>query len=362
MSTEILFANMAYSRYDETLTLPYKFSRLLDESGLEDKVKGKTVAIKMHVGGGTSYSTIPPVFIRELARFINECGGDCFVTDHSIHSRRPENRGYAEGVLGCPVLDGCGFLNKYYYEKEVGFKSFRHVDIAGLIHDADFMIDLTHAKGHGSCAFGGACKNIAMGCVTRRTRHEIHGLEGGLTWDKDKCTRCELCIGSCNHYANKFDKNGDYDINFHHCTLCQHCSKVCPTGAIAIDGNNYIDFQHGLALCTKTVLDTFDKGNVYYITFLTQITALCDCWGMTTPSLVPDIGIIAGDDIAAIENAALDLIKTEDLISAGIPEGMELTGKGHLFEQLHGKDPYAQLTELEAVGAGNREYYLTEVK
>lgn len=362
MPATVLFAPMAYARYEATQTLPAKFDRLLKKSGLAERVNGKTVAIKMHVGDGIGYSTIPPVFVQKLVQFVQEAGGDCFCTDHYLFRRHPERRGYTDANLGCPLLDDCGHLGKYYYEKEVDFKTFRHVDVAGLIHDADFLIDFSHVKGHGSCAYGGACKNIAMGCVTDRTRHEIHALEGGLIWHAEKCTHCRKCIASCNHHANSFAEDGTYEVNYHHCTLCQHCLKVCPEQAIELDSHDYADFQMGMAVCTKIVADTFAPGNIYYINVLTQITALCDCWGMTTPSLVPDIGIMASDDIVAIERASLDAIRIEDLIAAGVPEGMTLGETGHLFERLHGKDPFVQLEKLEEVGLGSQAYTPQTIK
>jgi len=365
MPAQVLFAPMAYSRYEASQTLPEKFSRLLKKTGLSKKVNGKTVAIKMHVGDGITYSTIPPVFVSKLVDFIKENGGNCFITDHNVYNRHPERRGYTENNLGCPVLDDCGFLNKYYYEKSVDFKTFKHVDVAGLINDADIMIDFSHVKGHGCCGLGGACKNIAMGCVTQRTRHEIHALEGGLVWDKDKCIHCNKCLLSCNHGANSFSeegKSGVYEVNYHHCTMCQHCVKVCPTHAITLDSHDYADFQMGMATCTKAVLETFEPGNVYYINVLTAITALCDCWGLTTPSLVPDIGIMGSSDIVAIERASLDAIKMEDLIPMGVPQGMKLTGEGHLFQQLHGKNPFIQLEALEKLGLGSQKYEFVSIK
>lgn len=362
MPAKLLFAPVAYTRYDEEQTLPRKFVRLLEKTGLAEKVKDKTVAIKMHVGSGTGYSTIPPVFVRALVSFIQESGGECYITDHYVHDRHPERRGYTEQNLGCPILEGCAYTGKYIYEKQVDFKTFTHVDIAGLVHDADFLIDFSHVKGHGCCAFGGACKNIAMGCVTDRTRHEIHGLEGGLKWEADKCVHCGQCVQACNHHANSFDENGEYDVNYHHCTLCQHCLKVCPVNAITLDSRDYADFQTGMAIATKTVLEPLLPDYVYYINVLLQITALCDCWGMTTPSLVPDIGILAGNDMVAIERASLDLIKFEDLIRVGVPQGMELKGEGHLFERLHGKNPFTQLEALEQVGLGSQAYELETVE
>jgi uncharacterized Fe-S center protein len=137
--------------------------------------------------------------------------------------------------------------------------------------------------------------------------------------------------------------------------------KVCPSGAIVMDASRYEDFQIGMALCTDTVLKTIEPGHVFYINFLMNITALCDCWGFTTPSLVPDIGIMASQDIVAIERASLDAIKVENLIRAGLPEGLELGEEGHLFERLHGKNPFVQLEQLEKRGLGTQVYILEEV-
>ncbi|MDR1663505.1 MAG: DUF362 domain-containing protein [Clostridiales bacterium] len=359
MKSNVLFASVAFDKYDASVTLPAKFGRLIDESGLEKKVKSKTTAIKMHVGRGTGFTTIHPMFVKMLVDKLKGYGAEVFITDQTVADARM--RGYTEELLGCPILDVCGFLGKYVYEREVDFKTFKNVDIGGYIQDADVMIDFSHVKGHGACGFGGACKNIAMGCVTDRTRQQLHALEGGLAWDGEKCTHCKLCLNGCNHKANKFTEDGKYEVFFHDCTYCQHCVKVCPTGAIRMDGNYYKDFQTGMALCTKTVLDTFAPGNVYYINFLTNITALCDCWGFTTPPIVPDIGIMASDDMVAVERASIDAIKVENALLNGIPTGHKLLEQGHLLERIHGKNPYVQLDELEKLRLGSQEYELKEI-
>ena len=83
---------------------------------------------------------------------------------------------------------------------------------------------------------------------------------------------------------------------------------------------------------------------------------------MTTPSLVPDIGIMASDDIVAVERASVDAIKVENLIREGIPQGMKMEGDGHLFERLHGKNPYVQLDKLQEVGLGTQDYEFQLIK
>ncbi|MCP4724735.1 MAG: 4Fe-4S ferredoxin, partial [bacterium] len=78
---------------------------------------------------------------------------------------------------------------------------------------------------------------------------------------------------------------------------------------------------------------------------------------------VPDIGITASDDIAAVETASLDMIKTEDLIPNGMPGNRELLDEGdHLFERIHAKDPYHMLRELEKIYDCSSNYTLKEVK
>ncbi len=359
MAAEILFSSVEYDKYDSDRTLPAKFGRLVDRMGLQDVVKGKLTAIKMHVGRNIGYSTIPPLFVKILVDKLKGYGAKVYITDQTVTDARM--RGYTEELLGVPIVDVCGVTGKYYYEKNVDFRSFKNVDIAGNIHDAEVMIDLSHVKGHGVCGYGGACKNIAMGCVTDRTRQQIHGLEGGIEWNEDVCTHCELCVNSCNHFANRFDEEGKYSVNYHHCTLCQHCVKVCPVSAMRMEANKYEDFQTGMAICTEEVLKLFKPGHVFYINFLLSITALCDCWGLTTPSLVPDIGVMASKDIIAVEKACLDAIKLENLISSALPKGHDFGQNGHLFERLHGKNPFVQLKELEKRGLGTMEYTILEI-
>ncbi|MCR6545372.1 DUF362 domain-containing protein [Dehalobacterium formicoaceticum] len=360
MSAKILFSSVKFDKYELEDTLPAKFQRLIDQMDLEEIVKDKWTVIKMHLGRKIGYSTIHPIFVKILTDRLKEYGAKVFITDQIVSGG--QDRGYTEDYLGVPITPACGIMDQYFYERKVDFKSLKDIDVAGHIQDAEVMIDLSHVKGHGACGYGGACKNIAMGCVTDRTRQQIHHLSGGLSWQEDLCTHCEACVNSCNYHANQFTEENKYQINFHDCTFCQHCVKICPTNAITVEDEQYGNFQTGMAICTEEVLKTFLPGHVFYINFLTNITALCDCWGFTTPPLVPDIGIMASHDIVAIERASLDAIKMEDLIPAGIPQGLELGGDGHLFQRLHGKNPFIQLNELEKRGLGAQDYSLVEIK
>ncbi len=362
MSAEITFASAKPKEMRASATLPVLLEKMLKRWNFKKRFKDKTVAIKMHLGGGVGYSTIHPLLVRKVVDAVKQAGGLPFITDGTGAVLNCTVRGYTEEVLGAKILPVAGIADKYVYPRKVNYRTLKTVNLAGNIIDADAMIVLSHGKGHGQSAFGGAIKNIAMGCVDGKTRSKIHRLMSGtFEWDETKCTGCLLCRDGCPNDAIIY-KDGKISINDHACKYCMHCVNICPTEAITIDQRGYRYFQHGMALTTREVLKTFEPASVFYITVLLQVTPFCDCWGMTTPAIVPDIGIIAGDDIVAIETAALEMIKAEDFIEGSLPYPLTKTGTGHLFKQIHGKDPYIQIEECKKVGLGDGKYKLIKIK
>jgi len=362
MPAKVTFASARPKELRADATLPALLDRMLGKWNFKKRFAGKKVAIKMHLGGHLGYSTIHPVFVRHIVSAVKAAGGDPFITDSPGAVASAHTRGYTQEVLGAPLLPVAGVADKFSYPKRVNYRTLKTVNLAGNIADAGAMIVLSHGKGHGHSGFGGAIKNLAMGCVDGATRGQIHRLmSAAFEWDESKCTGCLLCRDNCPNDAISYN-DGKISIFDHACKYCMHCQLACPSKAITIDQRGYRYFQHGMALATRAVLDTFDPGSVLHVTVLTQITPFCDCWGFTTPSLVPDIGIVASDNIAAVETAALDLIKAEDYIKGALPSPLRLSGTGHLFQQVHGKDPFMQIEECEKVGLGDRAYRLTRVK
>ncbi len=365
MASELLFADYRAPTLEPKQSIGARWQRLLDALDLGQAVAGKRVAVKMHLGGGVGFSTIHPFLVRHLVSKVKAAGArEVFVCDGPGAVREAAQRGYTAEVLGCPVVSVSGTADKYFYRVPIKppFRELTEVELAGEIVDAEALIDLAHVKAHGACGFGGASKNLSMGAVVGSTRRKLHALEGGLLWDAEACTHCKVCMENCPNHAIEFSEQGAFEVFYHHCKFCQHCILICPAKAIRLQGGGYRDFQRGMALTTSAVLKTFAPGAVVFINILTDITVFCDCWGMTTPALVPDIGILAGRDIAAIEQASLDLIRAEDLIPGALPPGWTLREGGHLFEKLHGKDPYAVVEYLAELGHGSREYTLRRVE
>ncbi|MDO8588995.1 MAG: DUF362 domain-containing protein [Armatimonadota bacterium] len=358
------FASSKVKALSADLTLPAKFRRLLQRYPLKEMFDQKSVAIKMHVGGHLGYTTIHPLFVRILIDAVREAGGRPFITDGSGAIPGAKFRGYTEEVLGAPVVPAAGLNDTYYKVMPVGYKSLESIRACGEIVDADAMIVFSHGKGHGHCGYGGAIKNIAMGCVTGHSRGGLHALiDTEFEWDKDHCTHCYLCRTNCPGDAISFDDKGEFSIFAHHCKYCMHCVTACPEGAIEINTEGIRQFQEGMAKATKVILDTFEASRLMYITLLASITPLCDCWGYSTPSIVPDIGMMASADMVALEQASLDSIKIEDFLPGTLPEPLVLREEGkHLLEKIHAKDPYLQVETAAEIGLGSREYTLEEVE
>ena len=362
MPTRVTFASAKPKELRGSATLPRLLDRMLDRWDFKKRFAHKRVAIKMHLGADVGYSTIHPLLVRRVVSAVKAAGGSPFVTDSPGAVAGAWERGYTAETLGAPLLPVAGAADKYVYPRRVNYRGLKTVNLAGNIVDAGAMIDLSHGKGHGHSGFGGAIKNIAMGCVDSPTRGDIHRLMSAMfQWDASKCTGCLLCRDNCPNDAITFE-DGKISICDHTCKYCMHCQLACPNDAITIDQHGYRYFQHGMALATREALRTFEPGSVFYITVLTQITPFCDCWGFTTPSIVPDIGIVAGDDIVAVETAALDLIKAEDFIEGSLTSPLSRRGDGHLLQQIHGKDPYIQVAECIKVGLGESEYRLSRVR
>ena len=361
---EVLFAPAAIERLEAKASLPAKFQRMLDQLPMKRVCDGATVAVKVHVGGHMGFTTIPPLFVRLLIQKIRDAGAkSVFVTDGSWSIGEATARGYTAEVLGAPLVGAAGVKDKFFYTHKVRYKTLKAIEVCGNIEDADALVNLSHFKGHGDCGYGAACKNLAMGCVTQRCRGWLHQLEGGLVYDKDLCIKCKKCVEACSRGAARWSKERDrLEIFYHHCVYCRHCVLACPKDAIRISGGGFVPFQHGLALATKKVLGTFDPGRALHINFLTQITVYCDCWGFSSPALIPDVGIVASENIVAVDKASLDLTCDGQPLPGSLPPGRTLVEGKHLFERIHGKDPYVQVDRMEAAGLGAADYRLREIK
>ncbi len=370
MSSQVFFGSPRQARLEAKETLPAKLDLILDRLHLRDRVKGETVAIKMHTGNNIVYSTVHPVFVRKVVQAVKDGGGKPFICDVNWDARGAEERGYSSETCGCQVYPAAGPDDKYFYPHERPYKNIKTWKVAGMIEDATFLINLAHAKGHPSCSYGGAFKNLALGCMMGETRSAMHdAMQFDRYWFADKCpdeaTRKRI-TAVCPHEGIVEDKDDPKELHLHpeQCNQCGRCLQVAPPGSLKIDAVNFHAFQEACAISVSVSLGTFEKTKAMHIVLATQMTPVCDCFGFTSMPILPDAGVFGSDDIVALEQAVLDATGRTKLIEENIPTSMEVhTREGHPLRWLHGplKDPYVVVQYGEQLGLGTREYELIDV-
>ena len=370
MPSKVFFGTARQARLDAKETLPAKLDLILNELHLRDRVNKETVVIKMHTGNNMIYSTIHPVFVRRVVQAVKDGGGKPFVVDVNWDTEGAEKRGYSNEVIGCPVYPAAGPDEKYFYEHERPYKSIQKWKISGLIQDSSFMVNFAHVKGHPSCGFGAAFKNIALGCLAGNSRGAMHdAMHYDPYWFPEKCpdkSVMQKIVDACPHNGIVIDKNDPDQLHMHfeECNQCGRCLRVAPEGSLKIQPVNFHTFQEACAHSVDIVLSTFAPGKVTHLNLATHMTPVCDCFGFTSMPILPDAGVFGSDDIVALDQATLDVIAKTRLIEDNIPTTMEVhTREGHPFRWLHGpmKDPY-KVTEFgEKLGLGSRDYELVDV-
>ena len=370
MPSQVFYGSPRQARLEAKETLPAKLDLILDALHLRERVKGETVVLKMHTGNNIGYSTVHPVFVRKVVQAIKDGGGKPFVADVSWDVAGAEGRGYTHEVLGCPVYPTAGVDEKYFYAHHRPFKNIQDWYVAGMIQDATFLVNFAHVKGHPSCGFGAAFKNLALGCMVGRTRGAMHdAMQFDQYWFPELCPDDETrqrILAACPHNGIGPDKNDPHGIHLHpeQCNACGRCLQVAPPGSLKIDAVNFYAFQEACAISTAISLSTFAPGKAVHLSLATQMTPVCDCFGFTGMPVLPDAGIFGSDDIVAIDQAALDVTGKSTLIEENIPTSMEVhTREGHPFRWLHGplKDPYLVTEYGEKLGLGSRQYELVDV-
>jgi uncharacterized protein len=370
MSSKVYFGSARQARLEASETLPAKLDLILERLNLRQRVKDERVAIKIHSGGNIGYSTIHPVFIRRVVNAVKDGGGHPFVTDVNWDVNDAAARGYTAETLGCPIFPIAGPDDRYFYSHHRPFKNIQDWKVAGMIEDATFLVNFAHIKGHPSCGFGGAIKNLALGCMVGETRSAIHDTchyepywFGELCPDEAMRQRIK---DSCPHHALVDDKKHPGELHLHPegCNQCMRCMQVAPAGSLKITPEIFWAFQEACAISASLSLATFAPEKVTNLSLAIQMTPVCDCFGFTGMPILRDAGIFGSDDIIAVEQAVLDVTAQSPLIEENIPTSMEVhTRQGHPFRWLHGpfKDPYVALQYGEQLGLGTRAYELVDV-
>jgi uncharacterized Fe-S center protein len=346
-----------------------KIKRLFDESGLNRALdlNGLT-AIKLHFGEEGNDSFIKPIFVRSVVEKVLENRGRPFLTDTNTlyfgsrhnsvqHLHTAIIHGFDYAVVGAPLIIADGLQGENWKSVKIGLKHFQEVKIAGDIESADSMIVLSHFKGHGMSGFGGALKNLAMGCAATPGKIEQHECAKPII--TESCNACGVCVGECPVYA-MYLKEGKSQIDYDMCIGCNNCLELCPDSVIDLDWNNMHIFMERMAEYAYGTVKN-KRGKVGYINFLTEITPDCDCVPWSDAPLVPDIGILASNDPVALDTASYDLVNQQRGFKNSMLHNHYETGSDK-FKGVWGKvEGRLQLEYAEEIGLGSMDYELISI-
>lgn len=301
--------------------LPNNVKKLFERAGFREFIsENEQVAIKLHFGekGNTTYMS--PVAVRQVVDKVKEHGGKPFLTDtNTLYSGSRTNsvdhittaieNGFAYAVVNAPIIIADGLYSRNSVDVEINQKHFDKVKIGGEIYNSHSMIVMSHFKGHEMAGFGGALKNLAMGCASAPGKQMQHSdAKPGV--DKDKCIGCSKCVKSCPVGAINIEEK-KAKINHEICYGCGECPTVCPTRAVTIQWETDSDiFVEKMAEYAYGAISN-KKDKVGFITFIMNVTPLCDCVPWSGRPISHDIGILASKDPVALDKACYDLVCAE---------------------------------------------------
>ncbi len=346
-----------------------KIRRLFEEAGFGQIVsQNALIAVKLHFGERGSDAFINPVYVRQVVDKIKEHGGKPFLTDSNTlylggrsnavdHIVTAIEHGFDFPVTGAPVVIADGINGRNAAKVKIGKKRFRAVVVSGDIAAADGLVVLSHFKAHEVAGFGGAIKNLAMGCTPPAGKQQQHSarpisIEGS-------CVGCGKCVDICPRGAILLE-GGKSRIDRALCSGCLECLTVCVQNAMDIDWETEIpsfvermvEYAYG-AVHGKA-------GKIGFYNFLTRISPDCDCTPWSDAPIVPDIGILASTDPVAIDAASYDLVNRQaGFADSALTRNLE-PGKDKFHGLREKTNPGLQIRYGEEIGLGSSNYELVE--
>lgn len=354
--------------------LPTKLKKLIKKAGIANlDLEGKFVAIKLHFGEMGNISYLRPNYARAVVDAVKELGGKPFLTDcNTMYPGSRKNaiehlycaweNGFTPLTVGCPIIIGDGLKGTDDIEVPVvGGEYVEKAKIGRAIMDADIFISLTHFKGHEMTGFGGAIKNIGMGCGSRAGKTEQH-ISGQPIVDEELCRGCKKCMAQCANQGLIFDEERHkMQINKEHCVGCGRCLGACNFDAI-----NFEDFHapqllnRKMAEYTKAVIDGRPH---FHISLVVDVSPNCDCHCENDAPILPNIGMFVSTDPLALDQACVDAcLAATPMPGSQLHDHIHAPGFCDKHDHFRNSTPESEwqscLEHAEKIGVGTRNYEL----
>ena len=377
MSSKVYFTTFKTTGSENLLQ---KLNRLIKTAGMGDiDFDDKFTAIKIHFGEYGNLAFLRPNYAKVVADFIKEQGGRPFLTDcNTLYVGSRKNaldhldtayvNGFSPLQTGCQVIIADGLKGTDETLVPINCEYVKEAKIGHAIMDADVFISLNHFKGHEMAGFGGAIKNIGMGCGSRAGKMEQHC--DGKPHVNAGCVGCGACTRICAHGAPVVE-NGKATINQDKCVGCGRCLAVCPKDVIQANFDDSIKMlNYRMAEYAYAVLK--DRPS-FHISLICDVSPNCDCHSENDIPIVPNIGMLASFDPVALDVACADLVNKMpanpgSILADNIDADVFHEGEHHdhhkhdHFEMTHPDTEWRSCIEhAEELGLGTKEYELVRI-
>lgn len=353
-----------------------KLQKLCKVAGIKNiDMDGKFVAIKMHFGELGNMAFLRPNYAKAIADLVKEQGGLPFLTDcntlypgsrkHALEHMDCANiNGFNTTTTGCQIIiaDGLRGTDEVSIPVENG-EYVKEAKIGRAIMDADVFISLAHFKGHEMTGFGGAIKNIGMGCGSRAGKMEQHS-SGKPDIHEELCRGCRRCARECGSNAITYENN-KAKINQDLCKGCGRCIGACSYDAVynpQWDAGDLLDrkmAEYAQAVCQNRPC--------FHINLAMDISPNCDCHGENDAAILPNIGMFASFDPVSLDQACVDACQQQEpLPNSQLSDNLAKPEWEHHHDHFMDSNPNVHwketLEHAEKLGMGTREYELVKLR
>lgn len=278
--------------------------KVIEMYGLLGKKLTGNVAAKVHSGEAGNQNYLHPEFWKPIVDYVGGTVVECNTAYDGArnstekHKKLMETHGWTK-YFDVDLMDAEGPDLKVDIPKgKILSENYLGKNIANY----DSMIVLAHFKGHPMGGYGGALKQLAIGCASSEGKCLIHS--GGFTNDQ----------------TIVWDNTAPQDV-----------------------------FCEAMADAAKSVVDLFD-GNIVYINIMCNLSVDCDCCDVAEDPCMKDIGILSSLDPIALDQACIDLIYASDD-----------PGRDHFIERVESRQGIHTIEAAAELDFGSREYELIEV-
>ena len=280
--------------------------------------KGR-VAIKMSTGEGSNPNYLKPELVKDLFFEVDGTLVECNTAYSSGPDDLKDDRNTSANHWD--VIRRHGFMDLFpvdimdeYDEIRIPAKDQSHIKydiVGGHMVGYDFMIALNHFKGHPMGGYGGALKNLSIGCASQNGKAYIHSAGKMEKLDMEKLWTPEYI--------------GDQD-----------------------------GFLESMAAAAQAVVNYFQRQKgIIYISVMNNMSIDCDCVDHPEPVKLEDYGILASTDPVALDQACVDIINQQKVTATNDPT--DLLSR---IDQQHGVHT---IEHAEAIGLGTRKYNLVSI-